>query len=232
MLLFSCVFRSHWLGPSLWPFPLPADVVRSRCHCGRITDGSSPQSGQLFPAPGCGQPCSLQSFSLTGELPRRRGARAGRRWGEPEQPPVWGGPRGWACWLEGRSGTVSLQRMGWPLVCILRFFQVTRAGGGRPCPSPPPAPSHSLLRIGLFCHVATCICKEFQITPWFQISSKGLLPGSTFVSLAKIPSSGCSICPLEGTHHLPFLPCFYKCPHLSKCEPCSQEPNLGDLESS
>ena len=194
----------------------------------RVTDGSCPQSGQLFLDPGCRQPCSLQSFSLTGELPHRRGARAGWRWHKPEQPPVWGGPQGWACWLEGRPGTVSLQRMGWPLIPILCFFQVTRAGGGWPCPT---HPSLNLLRIGLFCHVVMCICKEFQVTPWFQISSKGLLPASTFVSLAQIPSSGCSTCPLEGTHHPPSLPCFYKCPHLSKCQPRSQGPNLGDLES-
>ena len=93
-------------------------------------------------------------------------------------------------------------------------------------------PSLNLLRIGLFCHVVMCICKEFQVTPWFQISSKGLLPASTFVSLAQIPSSGCSTCPLEGTHHPLSLPCFYKCPHLSKCQPRSQGPNLGDLSHS
>lgn len=135
------------------------------------------------------------------------------------------GPAGW------KAGLGQCLCRGWAGPSSASCASSRSPGQEEAGPAPPP-PSHSLLRIGLFCHVATCICKEFQITPWFQISSKGLLPASTFVSLAKVPSSGCSICPLEGTHHLPFLPCFYKCPHLSKCEPCSQEPNLGDLESS
>lgn len=133
------------------------------------------------------------------------------------------GPAGW------KAGLGQYLCRGWAHPSSASCASSRSPGQEEAGPAPPP--SHSLLRIGLFFHVAMCICKEFQVTPWFPISSKGLLPASTFVSLGQIPSSGCSIRPLEGTHHLPFLLCFYKCPHHSKCQPRSQEPNLGDLES-
>lgn len=110
-----------------------------------------------------------------------------------------------------------LQRMGWHIIPIVGLFQLTRAGGVQPCPIPPAAASTGLLRICLFCHVVvTCICKEFQVIPWFQISSKCLLPASTFISLAQILPSECSTSPLDSpssnkTHRLPSLPCPCKC---------------------